>query len=232
MGRGAQNTMEQAAVTRAPRLQRGQLLLAHRDDPRVADDRQVLLDFDSTVFPLLHAIGSENGHEHVTYETMNTYEQLVDDCGGVKPMLEMFDRVMPFSNMRRYPPFDGVRQFAEELAAANVRVHVVTDRKDHLLGDVARYLNFYGIPYASLTCELGIDKIAWCRDHHVGVLIDDHPQVLQRAASAGMAPVSLRYPYNGAALDEHELPHAEDWQELPGHVIDAIEDQIAATLAP
>lgn len=127
MGRGADPTL--AAVPRqdARRPTRPLELLIR--DPRLAAQRQVMIDFDSTIFPLIDAMADHPLGSEITYEVIQRYEDLPKACGGIERMLRIFDEVMGYRAMRSYAPFPGAPDAINRLAQRGFAVHVVSNRE-------------------------------------------------------------------------------------------------------
>jgi uncharacterized HAD superfamily protein len=212
-------------------------LYAHRDNPRVAGQRQVMLDVDSTVFPLIPAMNTLRGGERVRYEDIPTYNDLPGLCGGVKPMLALFDEAMTYEKMMEIGVFPGVRESIDALRDHNVKVHVISSRPAGFADGTERYLRDQGVHYDSFLCEFEPDKLAFCQQEGIEVIIDDHPDLLARAAgSDAVTALALRFPYNAAALDQHGFRHTSGladgsgWVELGSHTLHTVADRVRLQL--
>jgi hypothetical protein len=187
---------------------------------------EVLLDFDSTVFPLLDAMRACEGGERISYADMPTYGALVERSGGLERMLELFALVMPFEAMRPYAPFAGCVDWLTRLSAAGARLHLVTDRPDELADDVARYLEAHGVTVASLRCQLGIDKLTIVLDEGIELAIDDHPEFIAKLAATSAQAAALCFPYNREIIDRTGAIAGANWDELGPQLLAFVEDQV------
>lgn len=194
------------------------LLQLHRHNETLAQERQLLLDFDSTVYPLLSAMERHPLARGVSYESVQSWGGLIDDCGGRERLAAVLDDVLAYEWMREHPPFDGVQEAMERMRSDGVRVRVVSDRSPHLREHVQRYLDDHQIHYDSVLCQSGIDKINWCVANQVTTAVDDNPNFLAATRAAGISALSLSFIYNREALIEHSHPHAEDWVSLADHL--------------
>lgn len=237
MGRGAQ-LGEHGATSVGTRfvvpsaLAINEFLLAHKDDPELRDAFKVMVDVDSTWYPLLDVMATREGGARVDIRKIETWSSLssfVD--GGSKRMLEIFGECMDFAVMREHPPFPGAVEAAQLLKAHGAELHVTTHRKAEFADDTARWMEMYGLPYDSLRCDLGFDKLAWCRENGISILVDDHPELLAEAAEAGFEALSLHWPYNASVLALHNLHCASNWNQLGGLVLAAIESRLRRQLA-
>lgn len=180
------------------------------------DGLRLMLDLDSTLYPLLDAIGSLPGGERVNYRDCMTWTHLVELCGGVPQLLRLFAASMSLETMRRFPAFPGAAAWTSEAQRRGARVHIVTDRPAELRESTLQWLRENGFQPDSFYCLPDLDKLALIEQEglRVNVLVDDHPDLLARAHQAGLAALSLRWPYNCEVLDRLSLPHADDWREL------------------
>jgi len=212
-------------------LFRNQTLLDKAGDPAFKEDYQIMVDMDSILFPILAAMASRPGGTRVKAEDIPTWTSLaglVD--GGVPRMLEIFDEVMEWDVMREFPPMPGAAESLATLRAHGCGLHVKTDRKEQFAASAERYLTHFGLPYDTFLCAPGIDKLAICQAEGIGTIVDDHPDLLDRAARAGLDALSLHYPYNVEVAQLHELKTAHSWPDLAMHAAGAVEKRIKQRL--
>jgi hypothetical protein len=206
-------------------------MLAHKDDPLCACAYNVMLDFDSIIFPMLEAMASLPGGQRISYANCPTYESLpllVD--GGVERMLEMFAECASYKIMRQHPPFAGAVAMTNALAELGVKFHVKTERDESLAENTRRYLDEHSIPFVSFRCQTPLDKIGECEAEKIAVAVDDHSAFIARATAAGITVITLGYPYNVAVCQEVGAGHAKDWPQLAPMVVAAVESKIRQCL--
>lgn len=225
MGRGTDPTLAAAPRQDARRPTRPLELLIR--DPRLAAQRQVMIDFDSTIFPLIDAMADHPLGSEITYEVIQRYEDLPKACGGIERMLLIFDEVMGYRAMRSYAPFPGAPDAINRLAQRDFAVHVVSNRDPGLEDDVGRWLADHGIEVSSVVCAERLDKVSWCRENGVEIMVDDHPGTLSAAHAAGLEVRSLAFNYNRRELQAAGLPLSRDWRELAEHLDDSAETALA-----
>ena len=234
MGRARNDTDAQRAAGAQRRSELvfcSPLLLEHKDDPRLRAHYRVMMDLDSTWYPLLEAMATRPGGQRVRYQDCPTWESLADLVdGGVPRMLEMFDEVMSFEVMRNHPPLAGAREAAHTMKAHGMELHVMTQRHPRFADDTRRYLDHFGMPYDSLVCDMEHDKLALCRQRGIAVVVDDHPDLLASAHDQGLDALSLHYPYNAAVIGERRLAHAHSWTDLATHVAAAVARRVRAAV--
>jgi hypothetical protein len=188
-----------------------------------------MIDFDSTVFPILDAIGRRPGGERVSYEAMRDYGELPTLIeGGAERMGEMFAEIMPFLAMREHEPIAGVGHALRTLATLGCELHIKTDRPADVAQDVARYLRLHRLPFSSLDCESGLDKLGLCQQEGIAIVVDDHPGFLLRASQAGLDALSLRYRYHDGIAREPGIDLAPSWPALARRVAAAVERRVLA----
>lgn len=208
------------------------LLWANRDNSLVASQRQVMLDFDSTVFPLLDAMAAHpDGGDHLGYEHIRAWGDLIHACGGGEAMLALFEQVMRHEAMRDHPPFVGAREAVAALRDHGVAVRVVSARHPKFAPEITAYLDDYGITVDEVLCAEPIDKVAWCHDNAVEILVDDHPKTLAAAHDAGLEALGLCFDFNRHFFVERGLPTPATWNELGLETLRAVERRVALRLA-
>jgi hypothetical protein len=203
------------------------LLMRAKDNPRFQKDLQVMLDFDSTVFPLLDAMQTHHlATDKLTYQEMHSWEALVPASGGPENMQRIFDEVMVFEKMKAHRPFRGAKEVLRHLHRHGVQIHIVSDRRPDLSSDIADYLDQYQLHYDSLLCQKGIDKLNWCKEHQVRIVVDDYPNFLARAHQAGLKTHGLAFPFNREVLAQRDVDAAETWTQLGQHLFNDLEQLI------
>lgn len=199
------------------------LLQSHKRNELLASQRQLLLDFDSTVYPLINAMGSHPLSRGASYENVTHWDGLIDLCGSREKMMAAFDEVFAYDWMRDHPPFDGVKEAMERMRDDGVTVRVVSARSARFEDDVRQYLDQYQIHHDSVLCRVPIDKIAWCLENEVTTAVEDDPGFISRSRAAGITTLGLRFIYNEDALADHSHHHADEWEILS--------DQLSCALA-
>lgn len=196
----------------------------------IARRRQVMLDLDSTVFPLVETMGRLLGRPALSPADCPTWDSLVDHCGGLDGLKATLAEVFVFDVMHAAGAYPGAVETARALTEHGVRIHVVTHRPEACADDTRRYLEQVGLPFDVLVVHPTIDKVAYCAEHGIEVLVDDHPKLIEAAAAAGLAVCALRFPYNEQALTHAGLTGATSWSELSVQVLDAVEARVCAGL--
>ena len=217
-------------VTLVDSPRREQLLAAARCR-HTAPMRQIMLDLDSTVFPLIETIGHHVGRPGFSPHDCETWDSLVEHLGGVPQLIQVLDEVLVYEKMMSGGVYEGAVEAVHALRDHGVRVHVVTDRPAHVFDDTRRYLLDHDLPFDELVVVPKVDKLAYCTEQQIGVVVDDHPELIRRAHRAGLDVCALRYPYNTPSLDACGLTGARDWREMGGQVFDAVERRVMAPLA-
>ena len=189
--------------------------------------RGLACDLDSTLWPFNDAL-REAGGGAVSVDEWLGWSQLVELCGGERMATEAFERAQGYDSMRRFGLFTGVRETFAALEEGGVRVVVVTNRSRRLADDAARFLTQAGLRCS--VCALSpSERISFCLEQGIRVIVDDRPQTLESAHDAGLTAIALRYPYNGSVVDRLRLPHATEWSELSTVIFAALRIEYRGT---
>lgn len=183
--------------------------LVIRPMKHLAPRNLVMVDFDSTLFPLLPAMGHK-------YPECETWETLIEMCGGVPAMLSEFDRIMQFGHQVNYKPFEWARWALKQLRRDGFTIAIVTDRSKQNFESVERWLDHHDIPFDMVVRDK--NKITWCLENGAIGLIDDNPSTIHAAVDVGLHVTSLAHPYSKDALESRGLEAHDSWLSLYGVV--------------
>lgn len=196
--------------------------------PDPVPQRQVMLDVDSTLFPLLEAMRRLPGGENVRMERCHSWEELPNLCGSPEKMFELFDGAMSLEGMRAVGLLPGARAATHALRRHGVAVHVATQRPAELAEDTERFLRESGLHFESIACGPDLDKVELCREMEIPLLVDDHPEALRSAKRARIRPFALHWPYNEQVLAEvGALDHGRDWLTLTKGLLETIKGLVS-----
>lgn len=184
----------------------------------------LVLDLDSTLWPLLDAMDRLLAHGHVnlpgpghlSYHSVPTWDSLVDMCGGLQPMIDLIHDTGDHKILHSVGLFPGVREGVAAFRLAGKRLHIWSDRPSEHEDEIRRGLNLLQLPYDSLLIRPQFDKIGEMQRRGWTEIIDDKPSTILQAAEAGMRVGALRFRYNQEAIQQSGALAAEDWSELPG----------------
>lgn len=109
-------------------------------------------------------------------------------------------------------PYPGAVETIAAWRATGHEIHVTSHRIDAARGATARWLEQIGLPYDELHCSF--DKVAYCVERGIGLLVDDSPVNLARAREAGIAAATLAHPWNRSLCGRDGIVCAEDWPAL------------------
>lgn len=182
----------------------------------------IIVDADSTLIRTLDAMDSLAAHGvvglpgngTVTYDVVETWDDLVPRCGGLDAMLELFDRAFTYESMLAAGLFDGAREGLEAFQAAGLRSHVWSDRPARFEDDTARFLRDQGVPFDTIDVRQPFDKVALAAERGIRVIVDDKPSTIIKAREAGMTVFALRFRYNAEAIEQAGAIGADSWPEL------------------
>jgi hypothetical protein len=135
---------------------------------------------------------------------------------GEEATTEIFDRVLSPERIREpYPGAAEVLRYVQQ--ERGIRVHFITRNHDPkaMAPRLELWLREHFGPEVGLTVTTG-DKLSVL--HKLGAfgLIDDRPEILERAAAAGLWVAAKIQPWNRRLVAERADVHGfSDWREVP-----------------
>jgi phosphoglycolate phosphatase-like HAD superfamily hydrolase len=233
MGRGTASELVAAAAAsprRAIVLRRRPVLYKHRDNPLFVRERQVALDLDSTLFPLLPAMRALPGGENIDIHTCATWDTIIEQAGGLDAALDLFRRAMQYEHMARHTPYAGVLETAQTLREHGVKMHVMTRRNPELAEGTLRWLADHDIIPDTFVCDMTTNKVQRCKRLGISVIVDDEPKCLEQAHAVGLDAITLLWPYNAPIVRQLGVTGASDWLGVGNAVLDSVERRVLRTL--
>jgi uncharacterized HAD superfamily protein len=176
--------------------------------------RKIMLDLDATLYPLMTAMNRFPGGEKCLIENCHSWDQLTDLCGGEQQMFTLFQQAMKIETMRSVGLFPGAIAATNNLRKHGFEIHLVTHRHPDYSQDTFDYLNEQNLAFDHFVCDYQVDKLNYCKQQQIHLLVDDHPQLLQEASKQGLTAMTLLWPYNKTAVNNHQISHGSDWLEL------------------
>jgi len=123
-------------------------------------------------------------------------------------------------------PYPGAAEAISGWHAAGHEIHIASHRAEGAHGATARWLAREGIPFDELHCSF--DKIAYCVERGMGLLIDDSPENLVRAHAVGIVPATIAHPWNRELCEAEGFLHADSWPELARVLVPVLTTRRAA----
>lgn len=231
---------------------RSRLLESVKDDPRFAPELQIMVDLDATLFPVDRAWQEKGidldsamidmwgnggdqfgdklmllaGREDLLYEKAKTPEQEEERLGIIVDFFE--DLHNDEELMKRAGVFEFSPQVIRELRKQGVRVHIVTHRSPSSADETEAWLRAMGVEYDAFICDLPdkADKIKYCQEQGITVLLDDKPSTIQAAEDVGIEAISLSWPYSDEALAASGGDRALCWREMAHHAVAHMERDV------
>lgn len=113
-------------------------------------------------------------------------------------------------------PYPGAVEAVGAWFRAGAAIYVASDRNLRRTGEATRdWLTAIGLPHTELVLRSPFDKVAYALEHGIGLVIDDKPETLARAAEAGLAVATILHTYNRDAVATHpSIIAAPDWPSL------------------
>jgi beta-phosphoglucomutase-like phosphatase (HAD superfamily) len=184
------------------------------------DELALVLDVDSTIWNTgarVREVVLETTGEALDLEAVSTWTQILD-AYGEEATTEIFERVLSPERVHEREPYPGSAEVLRHLQEERgVRVHFLT--RNHDPGAMAPHLEPWlkerfgsGV---GLTVTSG-DKLDVLRQLGAFGLIDDRPEILQRAADAGLWVAARIQPWNRELLAARpDARSFSDWREVP-----------------
>lgn len=196
-----------------------------RDNP--ADDRdralrQVMLDIDGIAGRFIAAMSSRLPG--------GSFDE--NDCPAWKVYPRAFTDEQIASAARWAHSREGILAFGlqpgaaagvSRLRAHGVAVHVCTRRPADLADGAAAALADHGLTWDSFHGSSDVEKVAWCQQRGIGVMLDDKPSTIERAAAAGMTVLSLHWTYNAHLQGAAGVTLVDGWDTLASRTLAAVQ---------
>lgn len=203
---------------------------------RRASGCAVAIDFDSTAWPLLTAMGAHpetpllNG-EPIGPHNVPHWDTPLEMYGGdVHAMLAGMDKCRTLEMFREIGMYPGFVEAVQELQRRGFRPVILTDNSEQACVNIAAYLRELGLEIQVIR-KSAKEKVAWCLEHGSPVLVDDSPMAIETAAGQ-VKLLTFPYRYNADAIKRHGAIEvsAYDWNEMLEKILEICDctDEIAA----
>jgi hypothetical protein len=185
------------------------------------------IDFDSTAWPLLTAMGSHpetpllNGEPIGPHNTPHWDTPLEMYGGDVQAMLAGMDKCRTLEMFRQVGMFPGFVEAVRELQQRGYRPTILTDNSELACSNIAAYLRELGLEI-EVVRKSAKEKVAWCIEQGSPVLVDDSPTAIETAAGQ-VQLLTFPYLYNAAAVKAHGAIVCGDWDEMLEKIIQICE---------
>ncbi len=178
------------------------------------------LDVDSTIWDTgarVREVVLETTGDTLDLEVVSTWTHILD-AYSEPTTAEIFDRVLSPGRVHEREPYPGSVEVLRRLQEKRgIRVHFIT--RNHDPGAMAQRLEpwlkeHFGAG-VGLTVTTG-DKLGILRELSAFGLIDDRPEILERAADAGLWAAAKIQPWNRDLVTERaDVCGFSDWREVP-----------------
>jgi hypothetical protein len=117
--------------------------------------------------------------------------------------------------IRANVPFAGAGVALRTWTGRGVEIHIVSQRAPESGRATRAWLREHELPFKTTVFAMELDKVAYCVDHEISLMIDDKPDTISRGLAAGLTVATIVHPYNWEVLAEHpEVIRGSDWYEL------------------
>jgi hypothetical protein len=180
----------------------------------------LFLDVDSTVWNTgarVCEVVLETTGEALDLEAVSTWAQILDGYGE-EATAEIFERVLSPERVHDREPYPGAAEVLRHLQEERgLGVHFVTRYHDPgaMTPRLEPWLREHFGAGVGLTVTSG-DKLGVLRRLGAFGLIDDRPEILGRAADAGLWAAAMIQPWNRELLAARpDVRGFSDWREVP-----------------
>ncbi len=177
-------------------------------------------DVDSTVWNTgarVREVVLETTGDRLDLEAVSTWTDLLD-AYGERMTTEIFDRVLSPGLVGEREPYPGAAEVLRRLQEERgIGVHFISRNHDPgaLVPRLVSWLREHFGPGVGLTVTTG-DKLDVLRELGAFGLIDDRPEILERAADAGLWAAARIQPWNRELVAARPDVHGfSDWREVP-----------------
>ncbi len=105
-------------------------------------------------------------------------------------------------NQPEYQPFENAKNFLLELKRKNCYIYIASNRLTRHYFNLQRWLWNFDLPYNSIFAD--VDKTTLFDNYQFNLVIDDNPNVQNKAKEKGIRTLSLRYPYNDGNCEMYD----------------------------
>jgi 5' nucleotidase, deoxy (Pyrimidine), cytosolic type C protein (NT5C) len=177
------------------------------------------IDVDSTTWDTgarVREVVLETTGEALDLEAVSTWTQILD-AYGEEVTTEIFERVLSPERVHEREPYPGSEEVLRHLQEERgLRIHFLTRNHDPgaMTPRLEPWLKWHFGPEVGLTVTSG-DKLDVLRRLGAFGLIDDRPEILERAAGAGLWVAARIQPWNRELLAARpEVRGFSDWREV------------------
>jgi hypothetical protein len=180
----------------------------------------LFVDVDSTIWDTgtrVREVVLETTGDALDLEAVSTWVQILDTYGEVATT-EIFERVLSPERVHEREPYPGsVEALRYVQERRGIRIHFLTRSHDPgaMTPRLEPWLREHFGAGVGLTVTSG-DKLDALRQLGAFGLIDDRPEILVRAADAGLWVAARIQPWNRELVAERPDVHGfSDWREVP-----------------
>jgi hypothetical protein len=172
---------------------------------------KVAVDLDDTLWDFFGAVANVPGCPPITREQHTRWETLPDLLGGVRRMKEIFNGAFTAEALLEQGLFEHAEEAFAQLQEHGVKLTVLTHRPAWSITAARKALAELGLVDVRVVGCRSDRKVAYCIEHGIDVLVDDHPLTQVEAVAAGIKVYSFRYEYNRGAKG---VRFVKSWSEL------------------
>lgn len=158
-------------------------------------------------------------HPDLERDIVATWDGLAVHAGS--RIGEVFAAALTGAQMRRIGLYPGAAEITHELGDLGYRVLIITHRQPETSEEVVAACDALGIRADEYFIGWA-DKVAYCQEQRVRVLVDDKPSTIADCVAAGLPVLTLGHPYNEQVCATGGVEPAGDWVELRHQLLDLL----------
>ena len=181
--------------------------------------RRVLVDIDSTLYdmlPVLSDCAQRLFGIRFAPAEVNEWDYWAQIGLTLPQWLATIEASHARGQILANAPFPGSVVALRRWVARGVVIHVVSDRGPASFEATHEWLRRIGVPAKEIFLAPRVDKVAYVREHHIDLVIDDKPSLISALAEANLPIAALIYGYNQAVITEqgNRVMAATNWPDL------------------
>ncbi|MGM5485409.1 MAG: 5' nucleotidase, NT5C type [Nanobdellota archaeon] len=96
----------------------------------------------------------------------------------------------------------------------NHYIFIITNRKDHEINVMTRYLEYNNISYDRIISSAGKSKEKACMENNIRIMLEDSPYQLERFSNKGTRLYLLLRPYNKDIRTHENVIRIDSWDDF------------------
>jgi phosphoglycolate phosphatase-like HAD superfamily hydrolase len=173
----------------------------------------VMFDVDGILFPFQRAYGFRLRGKDFEDDEIQEWGKLPAEWSREEQEAALL-WCHSYQALNQFKFFSDAIEALDRLRRVGIKVHICTRREAVGEADLIKAMQEQGLAYDSVYCSRKVDKIKWCIERNVPIIVDDKPGTLQQAAANSLKAFSIRWPYNQHLHNPPLIRLADSWEQL------------------